>query len=383
VGPSASEYVTAVQARAFVDEGLRAATPRPGLLGLPASATGQQAVVFPMTTADGTVAVRCFTTSPDVRRERYRLLAEHLSARPNDVLCGFRWIDAAVRAADETWPALVMPWVEGRRLDAAVEERLGSPERLVALADRIVVAHRSLRAGDLAHGDLQHGNVVVGDDDEIRLIDLDSVWTPSLAGHRPGECGHPNYQHPDRIERATWGARVDTFSVLLLSVSLRALAADRSLWRHHNGDNLIFTADDLRRPGVTPLWHDLARVATGDLATEVDAFRRLCLAPRAPDMEIDDVPGLRDAPPGSRVEGAWWAGMAAPAVAPAVAPVAGRAAARPAPLAPLAVPAGPAAPVGLADRLRRGEVSSFVAALAGTAAALAVVAIAFVLLRIV
>jgi hypothetical protein len=87
---------------------------------------------------------------------------------------------------------------------------------------------KTLQQASVAHGDLQHGNVfVVGE--ELRLVDYDGMYVPSLTGKTSHEIGHRNYQHPHRTER-DFGPHLDTFSAWVIYASLIVPAIDSTLW---------------------------------------------------------------------------------------------------------------------------------------------------------
>src|SRR6185312_4148331 len=106
-------------------------------------------------------------------------------------------------------------------------------------------------------GDLQHGNVMVGQDGQLRLVDFDGVWIPQLTGQPPPtEYGHPNYQHP---LHHNWDRWLDTFSALVIYLSLVALARDPGLWLAlYNSKNLLFAKTDFFPPFTTEAWKQLA-----------------------------------------------------------------------------------------------------------------------------
>lgn len=185
------------------------------------------------------------------------------------------------------WPVVVMPWVSGEPLHFAVERRLGDRQRLAHLADRWLDLVELLHDKEFAHGDYQHGNVLVTDRDEFQLIDLDGVWVPDMGVGPPNEFGHPNYQHPGRSDD-DWGHGVDTFSALVIALSLFALADDPTLSRFMTGENLLFVSTDFERPGDTEVWNAL-RLSTDaevlDLTARLLQFAR---AAKAPTMSVSD-----------------------------------------------------------------------------------------------
>lgn len=258
VWPTAVDYVRAIQDRStLLDADLAAATVREDMLGMPISAAGQSAVVFHVDSGGEPGAVRFFTRPPRDGRVRYRALADHMAGNPCDAVVSARWVESAIRIDDFERPAVWMPWAEGRPLNLALEDMLGDATRIESLAMIWLDVLDSLHGSQIAHGDLQNGNILVTDDLSVALVDLDGIWVPSLDGRPPAETGHLCFQHKAR-GAAHWGPEMDTFSGLLIFISLLALAADPQLWQFHQGENLILDAADLRRAGSTEAWQAMA-----------------------------------------------------------------------------------------------------------------------------
>lgn len=292
--PTSTDYAIAIQDDAtLLHPQLSGVTLARDFMGMPMSAAGQSAIVFNLDGPDGPIALRCFTRPPEQGSTRYRALARHLSVRPCAPLVPATWLDEAVQVDDVAWPAVTMPWVPGLPLNLAVEDRLGDPDALRALADRWLEVCDQLRDAGVAHGDLQNGNILVDEDLTIRLVDLDGVWVPDLSGHEAFETGHPCFQHPWRTT-SVWNADLDNFAGALIYTSLRALAADPGLWRHHIGENLILSADDLARPGGTPAWLDLLRSDDADVRRQATVLEQCCASA---DVPIGTVHDLVDAEP--------------------------------------------------------------------------------------
>lgn len=242
--PTPTQYVNAIQA---VPEplgrlaGLSTARVQAGIMGMPVSTTGQSAVVFHLDHELGAVAVRCFTREPVDAERRYRHLALAAASAGISEITPAAWIDDAVQVGDRLFPVIVMPWVDGLRLDAAVESRLNDPEAMSLLAERWLALAKRLHDAGLAHGDLQPGNVLV-DDLRYQLIDLDGCYVGGGI-YPPSETGHPHFQHPLRDQRH-WGPDMDGFSVLVIYLAIRALSKDPGLWRFNTGENLILSKAD-------------------------------------------------------------------------------------------------------------------------------------------
>jgi hypothetical protein len=277
--PTGTEYAAAVQqpATSFADPELRAATLTVTPLGLPAMASGQNAIAFHLQGVDRPLAVRCLLHANDDGRIRYNALHRHVESADLPAVVAAKWLDDGIRVDGRWWPVVVMPWVSGTPLHLALEARLGEPQRMAHLAQRWLHIVDVLQRGRFAHGDLQHGNVLLTDDDEFQLVDLDGVWVPAMTVGAPDEYGHPNYQHVNR-SATDWGLFVDTFSALVIAVSMVGLAADRSLSRFMTSECLLFDKHDFESPGSTEIWRALAATADAqvrDLAARLHALARV------------------------------------------------------------------------------------------------------------
>ena len=260
--PTGTDYSQAVQSpqHSFTATELTSTEPVISALGVPMVATGQNAVVFLLRDMmQRSFALRCFTTPSSDGAQRYQALSAHLATVPSGTrLAAATWIDDGVHVRDRHWPVVLMPWVNGKPMNLAVEDMLeDDPASLVTLADRMRAAVDQLQAAQIAHGDLQHGNVLVAEDGQVTFVDLDGVWVPHNTLPPPNEIGHPNYQHPGR-DSQHWGRYVDSFSALLIDTSLRAMAADPSLADFMGGESLVVSRPDLMDPASSTAFRRLA-----------------------------------------------------------------------------------------------------------------------------
>lgn len=263
--PTPSDYQEALQfpATAFLDPDLAAGMPATNALGLPQPITGAFAAVFPVETASGRYAVRCFLTHVDDQAARYRAVAAHLADAALERTVTFDYQAAGVRVGGKTYPVLKMAWAKGEGLAAFVEKHRRDPEILRALADAWRSLLVELKDAGIAHGDLQHGNVLVHKDDgDVRLVlvDYDTMFVPALAGKTSAEVGHRNYQHPDRTE-SDFDASLDHFPGLVVYTALRALIERPDLWpTFSTGENMLFQAGDFYDPQASPLFDALREI---------------------------------------------------------------------------------------------------------------------------
>ena len=273
--PAAGDYYKAVQApaRVFTVPKLQAAEFVWDSLG-PTLARGSSAVVFQASVEGQPQALRCYIRNDASSRDRYSALDAYLAA--NDLsrhVSGATWLDGAIQVNRATWPVLTMDWIDGRTLNEYVDFLVTSSDTaaLTTLAAKWRALVALLQDSEFAHGDLQHGNVMVDQEGRLRLVDFDGVWIPPLAGQSPPtEFGHPNYQHP---LQHVWDRWLDTFSALVIYLSLVALGKEPSLWLAlYNSKNLLFAKSDFFPPFKTEAWKQLA--AMGDPQVD-ELVRRL------------------------------------------------------------------------------------------------------------
>jgi len=323
--PAAGDYYKAVQApaRCFTVPKLQAAEFVWDSLG-PTLARGSSAVVFQAAIEGRPQALRCYIREDASSRDRYSALDAYLAGHDmSPYVSGTTWLDGAITVNRAIWPVLTMDWIHGRTLNEYVDFLVtgSNAAALATLAGRWRELVALLQRSEFAHGDLQHGNVMVDQDGQLRLVDFDGVWIPQLAGQAPpSEFGHPNYQHP---LQHVWDRWLDTFSALVIYLSLVALSKDPGLWLAlYNSKNLLFAKNDFFPPFTTEAWKQLA--ALGD--PQVDALARklqeccdpLWVSDRSLEMTLEQ-PAAAPAPPPVPAEQRWWETKPASGPGPAAA----------------------------------------------------------------
>ena len=310
--PAAGDYYKAVQApaRAFTVPKLQAAEFVWDSLG-PTLARGSSAVVFQASVEGQPQALRCYIRDDASSRDRYSALDAYLAAHDLSLyVSGTTWHDAAIQVNRATWPVLTMDWIDGRTLNEYVDFLVSSSNTaaLNTLAARWRSLVALLQSTEFTHGDLQHGNIMVDQEGRLRLVDFDGVWIPQLAGQSPPtEFGHPNYQHPGRH---VWDRWLDTFSALVIYLSLVALGKDPGLWLAlYNSKNLLFAKTDFFPPFKTEAWKQLAAMGDPQVDELVRRLQECCDLDWASDKSLEmilDQQAVTPPRPPIPVEQRWW-----------------------------------------------------------------------------
>lgn len=242
--------------------------------GQPLVWAGNFAAVYQLQSNQSTWAVRCFTTPPNGKQLHYRLLDNALQNLNLPCLSPFLFHQEGILVSGRKFPVITMEWINGLRLDAKVPQLINRPRQLRTLAASILGAAQSLEANGLAHNDLQHANIIVQNNGAVKLVDYDAFYLPEYRGRPALEAGHPNYQHP-RKTLNHFGPDSDRFPALVIFLSLQALAADPSLWKFHNQDNLIFTRQDFLSPQTSQALNQTARSPDPGVRNLADTLARI------------------------------------------------------------------------------------------------------------
>lgn len=224
--------------------------------GQPTPSSGNFAVVFRVEYSNSTYAVKCFVRAVTTQERRYNALSLYIANKQLPMLVDFKYLSRGILVSGNWYPAVRMEWAPGESLTSSISKNVTKSSVLHQLSEDWRSDISILRANHIAHGDLQHGNIKI-EGNKFLLVDYDGCYIPTLANDKPGENGHKNYQHPERIRDGYYRESMDNFSVIVIYHALVALAADPGLWDLHGGENLILAERDFLNPGGTPAWDRL------------------------------------------------------------------------------------------------------------------------------
>jgi serine/threonine protein kinase len=288
--PTRTDYGSAIQnpKNCFESSMLKSGTAKTNSLGLPIGASGAYAIVYELKVGKEKHAIRCFTHPITNQEARYKALSQFLSSVEIDSLVGFEYLSQGIKVNGRLYPVLRMEWVNGLLLTDYIKANLKNRKRLSELAKEWIAVVSELKKNGVAHGDMQHGNIIIQNNGKIRFVDYDSFYIPSLRNNAPEEAGHANYQHPERIQTGCYDENIDNFSSFVIYLSLHALIVDNRLWQKFNdgGDNLIFSSNDFKNPGKTPIWNELRKTRDARIIDLTDKLEFFCKEP------ISNIPHL-------------------------------------------------------------------------------------------
>ena len=274
--PSPVDYSDAVAtpAHAFRDPVLARARMHMSARG-PVVASGGFALTFEARSASGRFAVRCFHKYAEHLQDRYAAISAFIKDHPVPYLAGVDYQPHGVLVGGSVYPLVKMLWIDGERLDDWLPENVTDAAAIRRIRKSLTAAVTGLQRLNVAHGDLQHGNILVNPGGDVTLIDYDGMYLPVLASLGAGEFGHPNYQHPKRMNR--YDTSLDAFPAFLIDLSLRALEFRPDLFeRFGEGENILFSARDFVAPSRSPVFAQLGQIPA--LKAELRLLAEACTA---------------------------------------------------------------------------------------------------------
>lgn len=271
--PSRADYTQAVRDypdRSLKDTKLEGGKPRRTKDNFLASYEGGWSIVFPIDKGSKTFALRCWIKDVDDAEIRYQKISEYLTQANLPYFVDFEYLPEGIWVRGTKYPTTCMEWANGLPLRAFIEQNLQNADVLRTVATEFQKMVAALHAHEISHGDLQDGNILLEDNGnqvDIKLIDYDSVFVPTLRGSPDsGIVGLPEYQHPQRIAGVgQTGEKVDYFSELVIYLSFLSLAEKPELWnqfKDSTGDGLLFSADDFKNPDTSSVFGELEKLST-------------------------------------------------------------------------------------------------------------------------
>ena len=115
--------------------------PITGRARLPMPSSGRFACVFKVQCGSKVYGVKCFfNTSIMNLQERYEAISRYLSKVSLPFFVKFEFLDKGIIVSNRMYPIIKMEWVEGDRLDIAIEKHLNDKTFLEKLAEEFIDA---------------------------------------------------------------------------------------------------------------------------------------------------------------------------------------------------------------------------------------------------
>lgn len=298
--PSFEQYNNAFQAhqQLLTDPELQKGTVAKTGMGTPLAISGGFALTYTIKTGPKKFAVRCFHRESKALERRYQAISKRLGQLRSPYFLDFEFQPKGIRVEGGAYPVVKMAWAQGVTLGEYLEDNHSKKAALANLPASLLVLSKFLEAERLSHGDIQTGNVMVsGANGAIQLIDYDGMFVDDIRDLGSSELGHINFQHPDRKSKNPFGPGMDRFSLIALSLALKALNEDPSLWKKTNSemDAIVFRANDYADPSTSAVFAELMR--SPSLATQAQHFAAICRSSFDKTPTLDDFLAGRNIPP--------------------------------------------------------------------------------------
>jgi len=223
--------------------------------------TGGYSLVFPCAVHGDKWAFRCWYVLISDAFNRYRLLTDYLRQHNIPYFSDIHYCEKGIVVNGQIYPTIRMKWIEGKLIKDYVKEIITDKKELRNLADKFLVLCRTLNSAHIAHGDLQHGNIIVDGKGELKLLDYDSVYVPTMGNSFLNEIdGLKDYQHPKRSNNKIASEKLDYFSQVIIYTSLLALSIAPSLAEKYQlfaSESMLFTAKDFADFSRSKIYSDL------------------------------------------------------------------------------------------------------------------------------
>jgi serine/threonine protein kinase len=217
---------------------------------------GTFCVALPMTAVDTKSSKKlCYRIwyIDDYENRRFKEIcasvSEMIASQKLNYFVSYQYLPKAIQVNGIALPGVKMEWIDGLTLDQWLIKNRGNVKSIKKLAADFLQMCKDFSKAGIAHGDLSNSNILITDRNEIRLIDYDSVYVPSMRdAFYQTTAGQAAFQHPERV----WGKRLkmtskdDNFSQQVIYLSLLAIAHDVSLVDWISENELLFTSGDFQ-----------------------------------------------------------------------------------------------------------------------------------------
>lgn len=222
--------------------------------------TGGFTVVFPTVVNGEKWGFRCWHNDLGNLRSHFEILSEELNKFKCPYFCDFVYEDEGILVNGLKYPTTRMRWVDGLDIKKFLCEHRGEKIRLKKLASKFLKMACDLHQLGIAHGDLQHGNILVDKNDNLFLIDYDSLYLPTLKGQGDIIAGLKGYQHPKRADNINASEKLDFFSELIIYTSIVGVAERPEFVEKYNledSEQMLFSPDDFTDVEQSEIFKDL------------------------------------------------------------------------------------------------------------------------------
>lgn len=257
--------------------------------GSPYFFTGGFTMVFQLEKQSKKWAFRIWHTPIQNEKERFQKISQYLFKQKLSYFADFIYDEKGLLINGEWVDTIRMEWLDGLLLKDYIEQNLQNKPKILQLAEDFLTMCKELHEKKISHGDLQHGNIIIDKNENIRLIDYDSICVPDIEGQEEYVTGLKGYQHPSRINSTNYASlKADYFSELVIYLSIITIAEKPILWddfQVQDSEELLFNENDLGSFKQSKIYNELRYISSSEIDDLLDIMLGYLEKPSYLDLE--------------------------------------------------------------------------------------------------
>lgn len=244
---------------------------------------GKSAAVFPFLINKQRKAVKIWYNHENKgKKERYEAIKGLYNNISIPYFSNARYIANALNINNTPHDVLVMDWVGRQNIKEYIIANIHEVKKMHALAVKILELHKELNENGIAHGHLNCSNIYIDANNELQLIDYDTVFIKGVTPSEKVINNYPDYTHPSERRATNLNEKADYFSALILYIGVKTIAENNSLWGRYaigNRDGFIFTQEDFSDLTKSVAYADIKKMGDPLLDKLLNILQLFCAAP--------------------------------------------------------------------------------------------------------
>jgi hypothetical protein len=244
---------------------------------------GKSAAVFPFLINKQRKAVKIWYNHENKgKKERYEAIKGLYNNISIPYFSNARYIPNALNINNTPHDVLVMDWVGRQNIKEYIIANIHEVQKMHALAVKILELHKEMNEHGIAHGHLNCSNIYIDANNELQLIDYDTVFIKGVTPSEKVVNNYPDYTHPSERRATNLNDKADYFSALILYIGVKTIAENNSLWGRYaigNRDGFVFTQEDFSDLTKSTAYADIKKMGDPLLDKLLNILQLFCAAP--------------------------------------------------------------------------------------------------------
>tara|TARA_B100001250_G_scaffold223804_1_gene191895 strand:- start:2551 stop:4461 length:1911 start_codon:yes stop_codon:yes gene_type:complete len=236
-------------------------------------ANGHSATLFKTQNNEKKYVLRLFYNfdNSNIIYDTHSKIKDYLDSKKPTWYVEFEYFNIAGYINNQEFPGIKMPYFDGKYLlNRFLNDNYGNISELNRFQKSLIETNNSIEKLKVTHGDIQHGNLIYFNG-EVKLIDYDNMYVPSMTNYNSKEIGVLNYQHPCRtIDSHCQG--IDRFSIWILLLTSEVVKYRKDLYKDKIS---LFEPDDFESPESSDLFLKLTNSNEGNISNYSNIIKNL------------------------------------------------------------------------------------------------------------